>query len=60
MVADNIILLYGDEYYNLESIEEGILELSLAKSRHGETGAIKVLFDKRYGFIEQLENEQIC
>ncbi len=55
MVADNIILLYRDEYYNLESIEEGILELSLAKSRHGETGTVKVLFDKRYGFIEQLD-----
>ncbi len=51
MVADNIILLYRDEYYNQDSEEEGILELIVAKSRHGETGTAKVNFDRRYGLI---------
>ena len=54
MVADNIILLYRDEYYNPETNEEAILEMNLAKSRHGETGAVKVFFDKRYGLIQQI------
>ncbi|MGF1486630.1 MAG: DnaB-like helicase C-terminal domain-containing protein, partial [Prochloraceae cyanobacterium] len=51
MVADNIILLYRDEYYNHDSEEEGILELIVAKSRHGQTGTSKVVFDKSYGII---------
>lgn len=51
MVADNIILLYRDEYYNPNSPDEGILELIVAKSRHGQTGTAKVNFDRRYGII---------
>ena len=59
MVADNIILLYRDEYYNPDTSEDEILELNLAKSRHGETGTVKVLFDKRYGLIEELESDRV-
>lgn len=51
MVADNIILAYRDEYYNPDTIDVGILELILAKSRHGETGTATVLFDKSYGVL---------
>jgi replicative DNA helicase len=51
MVADNIILAYRDEYYNPDTVDTGILELILAKSRHGETGTATVLFDKSYGAL---------
>lgn len=51
MVADNIILLYRDEYYNPNTPDLGILELIVAKSRHGDTGTAKVKFDRRYGII---------
>jgi replicative DNA helicase len=52
MVADNIILAYRDEYYNRDSLDTGLLELILAKARHGETGTATVLFDKSYGVLK--------
>lgn len=54
MVADNIILAYRDEYYNPDTVDLGILELIMAKSRHGETGTAKMLFEKSYGVIRNL------
>ena len=54
MVADNIIFAYRDEYYNLDSPAAGILELILAKARHGDTGRIELLFDKSCGMIDSL------
>lgn len=54
MVADNIILAYRDEYYSSDTENQGILELILAKARHGETGTASVLFDKSYGVIRNL------
>ncbi len=55
MVADNIILAYRDEYYNSDTQNQGILELIVAKARHGETGTAKVFFDKCYGAIAPLK-----
>ena len=52
MVADNIILAYRDEYYNSDTPDRGILELIMAKSRHGETGTTTVLFDRSHGIIK--------
>ncbi|VEP16687.1 hypothetical protein H1P_4810005 [Hyella patelloides LEGE 07179] len=54
MVADNIIFAYRDEYYNPDTIYQNILELILAKARHGDTGKIELLFDKSCGMIENL------
>ncbi|MEB3218937.1 MAG: replicative DNA helicase [Nostocales cyanobacterium 94392] len=54
MVADNIILAYRDEYYNPNTSDQKILELIVAKARHGETGTATVLFDKSYGAIASL------
>ncbi len=54
MVADNIILAYWDEYYHLDTGNRGLLELIVAKARHGETGTAAVLFDKSYGIIKNL------
>lgn len=55
MVADNIILAYRDEYYSPDTTDQGILELIVAKARHGETGTATVFFDKSYGIIKNLE-----
>ncbi len=55
MVADNIIFAYRDEYYNRDTIHENILELILAKARHGATGNIRLLFDKSCGMIDSLQ-----
>ena len=55
MVADNIIFAYRDEYYNPDSPSSNILELILAKARHGDTGRIELLFDKSCGMIDSLQ-----
>ena len=57
MVADNIIFAYRDEYYDQYSPKQGILELILAKARHGGTGTVEVLFDKSSGMVRSLETE---
>lgn len=55
MVADNIIFAYRDEYYDVNTSQPGILELILAKARHGDTGTAEVLFDKSCGMIHSLK-----
>ena len=55
MVADNIIFAYRDEYYDSSTSQPGILELILAKARHGDTGTAEVLFDKSCGMICSLK-----
>jgi replicative DNA helicase len=55
MVADNIIFAYRDEYYDTATSQPGILELILAKARHGDTGTVEVLFDKSCGMIRSLK-----
>ncbi|MFM2314810.1 MAG: hypothetical protein RLZZ04_4086, partial [Cyanobacteriota bacterium] len=55
MVADNIIFAYRDEYYDPETYKQNILELILAKARHGDTGKIELLFDKSCGMIDSLK-----
>jgi len=56
MVADNILLAYRDEYYQSHPENQGILELILAKARHGCTGTATVYFDKAYGLLKNLDN----
>ena len=55
MVADNIILTYRDEYYNPDTQDIGILEMIVAKARHGNTATAKVFFDRSYGIIKNLD-----
>ncbi|MDJ0577182.1 MAG: replicative DNA helicase [Xenococcaceae cyanobacterium MO_234.B1] len=55
MVADNIIFAYRDEYYNRNTSQPGVLELILAKARHGDTGTAEVLFDKSSGLIRSFK-----
>jgi replicative DNA helicase len=56
MVADNVLLAYRDEYYQPHPENEGILELILAKARHGSTGTATVYFDKSFGLLKNLAN----
>jgi replicative DNA helicase len=57
MVADNIILAYRDEYYNSNSFNRGVLELIVAKARHGNTGTAAVWFDRNYGTITDMKSK---
>jgi replicative DNA helicase len=54
MVADNVILVYRDEYYNPDTPDPEILELIVGKARHGSTGTAKCLFDKSFGLLKNL------
>lgn len=56
MVADNIIFAYRDEYYARNTEKLGVLELILAKARHGSTGTAEVLFDKSSGLIRSFQD----
>jgi len=47
-VADGIILLYRDEYYNPDTPDKGIIEVNVAKQRNGPTGLIRMKYDKSY------------
>lgn len=44
-----ILLLYRDEYYNLDTPDRGIAEVHLAKNSDGPTGTVKLLFDPANG-----------
>lgn len=42
--ADLVIMLYRDEYYNPDTVDQGIAEIIVAKHRNGPTGQIKMIF----------------
>jgi replicative DNA helicase len=57
-VADTIILLYRDEYYNPDTSDRGVIEVNVAKQRNGPTGLIKMRYDKDYQRITGKGDEQ--
>jgi len=59
-VADDIILLYRDDYYNPDSDDRGKLEVNLAKQRNGPTGVVKLLYDKDYQRITSLTGRPVA
>jgi len=52
--ADNIMLLYRDEYYNPDSMDRGIMEVLFAKQRDGPLGTVKLLFEPQFSRIRNL------
>ena len=42
--ADVIAMLYRDDVYDADSRDKGIIEINVAKNRHGPTGLIKCLW----------------
>jgi len=44
-IADLMVMLYRDEYYNAETIDKNITEILTVKNRDGRTGVTKVLCD---------------
>lgn len=55
--ADVIVMLYRDEYYNPNTSDPGLLELIIAKNRHGTAGVTaKAEFDPVVGTITNFVN----
>jgi replicative DNA helicase len=46
--ADLIMMLYREEYYEPDTPDRGIAEVSLVKNRHGATGTVKLLFEPEF------------
>jgi replicative DNA helicase len=42
--ADVVLMLYRDEYYNEQSTQRGVCDISISKSRSGATGVVQVAF----------------
>lgn len=62
-VADDIVLLYRDEYYNQDTDDRGVLEVNIAKQRNGPTGVVKMKYEKNYQRITgkgDQEHEQLA
>lgn len=55
--ADNILLLYRDEYYTKEKCQcPGVVELIIAKQRNGPTETVLAAFEKKSTTFKDLED----
>ncbi len=54
--ADIVLLLYREDYYEREEAEErNVVDVDVAKNRHGEVGTVKLGWDNRYTRFTNLE-----
>ncbi len=52
--ADVVLMIYRDDYYNPDSLQQGIAEINIAKQRAGPTGVIKATFADKYTRFDNL------
>ena len=52
--ADLVMMIYRDEYYNPDTPDRGITEVSIVKHRNGPVGTIKLLFNAELTRLESL------
>lgn len=52
--SHKIILLYRDEYYNEDTLDQNILEIIVDKNRDGRCGTVKALFNPSQGMLEDM------
>lgn len=53
--ADMVLGVYRDEYYNPDTPDRGVAELSIMKNRSGATGTIKLLFEPHFTRFKNLK-----
>jgi replicative DNA helicase len=53
--ADQVWLMYRDEYYKPETCDRGIIEINVGKNRDGLTGMAKLLFLPQYSIFRNLK-----
>jgi len=61
--ADLVMMIYRDEYYNPDTPDRGITEVSIVKHRNGPVGTIKLLFNAELTRFErkgkEIQNTQL-
>lgn len=50
-IADEVLFLYRDDYYNWDSDEKGTADLQVAKCAHGKINRIKLLYMPEYSLF---------
>ena len=55
-VADIVLFLYRDDYYNEDSEKHNVAECIVAKNRHGETGKVELRWMPEYTTFATLDN----
>jgi replicative DNA helicase len=55
--ADLVLLVYRDEVYNRETLDQGIAEIIVGKQRNGPTGTVKLRFFDQYTRFDNLADE---
>ena len=53
--ADAVLFLHRDDYFESSGESVGIMEIIVAKNRHGATGIVKVYYDRRSGVMYEVE-----
>lgn len=54
-IADIVILLYREDYYDTESENKNKIEIIIEKARNGPRGTVELQFIKRYGRFANLD-----
>jgi replicative DNA helicase len=49
-----VLLIYREDYYNLNTSKKGIAEIIVAKQRNGPIGTVELMFQKDYARFENL------
>jgi replicative DNA helicase len=53
--ADAVALLHRDDYYVKDAEDSGVMEIIIAKNRHGRTGIIDVYYDRSIGLMAEVD-----
>lgn len=56
--ADVVMFLYRDEVYNTESMDIGMVEVSVAKQRNGPTGLVRAAWVPHHALMADMAAEQ--
>lgn len=53
--ADMVIFLYRDDYYNKDSKNPGIVQISIAKHRNGNCGMLFLVWDRNFAEFKNID-----
>ncbi|MGH9427494.1 MAG: DnaB-like helicase C-terminal domain-containing protein, partial [Terriglobia bacterium] len=58
-VADLVVFIYREDYYNPETEKKNIAEIIIAKHRNGPIGTIELFFHKEFSKFANLERRRV-